>query len=248
MAVAIPEAFGDLAPLFAGAYVALQVVRNALQRRTPTPRDNDFHIVVSPASWSWSVALGRRCGSRAASPPTSTPACGSGSSRWRSTTRRPSSSTGCRAARSLSGSTFWDVETTALRRAVPALHDHRARRVHRRHGGDDLAARPRRGDGHRLRRSPFLGTAAILWWLYFTYVARRSRSAGLALAANRTSLARDGYTYLHVVMVAGIVLAVVGDACAIAHPGDTRSRGPRWRRSSAARRSTSSATRSSGFA
>ena len=42
----------------------------------------------------------------------------------------------------------------------------------------------------------FLGTAA-LWWLYFDYVANIAQRR-LALAPNRTVLARDGYTYLHV--------------------------------------------------
>ena len=78
MAVAIPQAFGDLAPLFACSYVALQVLRNAFNVYA-TPRDNDFHIVFRrilvwssprapcgwpagsrrerPASWLWIAAL-----------------------------------------------------------------------------------------------------------------------------------------------------------------------------------------------
>jgi low temperature requirement protein LtrA len=62
----------------------------------------------------------------------------------------------------------------------------------------------------------FLTTAA-LWWLYFDYVARIAERR-LALAPNRTQLARDGYTYLHAVLVAGIILAAVGDELVIAHP------------------------------
>jgi low temperature requirement protein LtrA len=64
----------------------------------------------------------------------------------------------------------------------------------------------------------FLGTAA-LWWLYFDYVARIAERR-LELAANRTQLARDGYTYLHVVLVAGVLLSAVGDELVIAHPGE----------------------------
>ena len=37
---------------------------------------------------------------------------------------------------------------------------------------------------------------------------------------DRTRLARDGYTYLHVVLVAGVILAAVGDELVIAHPTD----------------------------
>src|SRR4051794_6219310 len=62
----------------------------------------------------------------------------------------------------------------------------------------------------------FLGTAA-LWWLYFnlvaTIVARR-----LAQTENRTLLARDAFTYLHVLIVAGILLVAVGDQLVIADP------------------------------
>jgi low temperature requirement protein LtrA len=36
-------------------------------------------------------------------------------------------------------------------------------------------------------------------------------------------LGRDAYTYLHIPIVAGIVLAAVGDELAIAHPGDDAS-------------------------
>jgi low temperature requirement protein LtrA len=62
----------------------------------------------------------------------------------------------------------------------------------------------------------FLGSAA-LWWLYFnvvaTIVARR-----MELAENRTVVARDAYTYLHVLIIAGIVVSAVGDEVVIAHP------------------------------
>jgi low temperature requirement protein LtrA len=64
----------------------------------------------------------------------------------------------------------------------------------------------------------FLSTAAM-WWLYFDYVTAIAKRR-LELAPNRTELARDGYTYLHVVLVAGVVLAAVGDELVIAHPTD----------------------------
>src|SRR5918997_910880 len=62
----------------------------------------------------------------------------------------------------------------------------------------------------------FLATAAM-WWLYFVYVARIAQRR-LELAPNRTELARDGYTYLHVLMAAGIIVSAVGDELVIAHP------------------------------
>jgi low temperature requirement protein LtrA len=61
--------------------------------------------------------------------------------------------------------------------------------------------------------------AAALWWLYFArtlVLAQRE----LERAAHRTTVARDAYTYLHVVLVAGIILSAVGDELVIAHPRD----------------------------
>ena len=64
----------------------------------------------------------------------------------------------------------------------------------------------------------FLLTAE-LWWLYFNYVARIAQRR-LELAADRTTLARDAYTYLHVVLVAGVIVSAVGAELVIAHPAD----------------------------
>src|SRR5262245_18164230 len=64
----------------------------------------------------------------------------------------------------------------------------------------------------------FVGTAA-LWWLYFDYVAPIAQRR-LERSPDRTLLARDGYTYLHVVLVAGIIGWAVGDELVIAHPTD----------------------------
>jgi low temperature requirement protein LtrA len=63
----------------------------------------------------------------------------------------------------------------------------------------------------------FLGTAA-LWWLYFSVVARIGEERLASETVNRTTLARDAYTYLHVVLVAGVVVSAVGDELVIAHP------------------------------
>ncbi len=62
----------------------------------------------------------------------------------------------------------------------------------------------------------FLGSAA-LWWLYFDYVARIAERR-LTLAQDRVRLARDGYTYLHLLMVAGVIVSAAGDELVIAHP------------------------------
>ena len=64
----------------------------------------------------------------------------------------------------------------------------------------------------------FLSTAA-LWWLYFNLVATIAQRR-LAETEHRTLLARDAYTYMHVLIVAGILVAAVGDELVIAHPTD----------------------------
>lgn len=64
--------------------------------------------------------------------------------------------------------------------------------------------------------SAFAGSAA-LWWLYFRSTRELSERS-LDREASRTGRARDIYTYGHVLVVAGIILAAVGDELVIAHP------------------------------
>jgi low temperature requirement protein LtrA len=74
-----------------------------------------------------------------------------------------------------------------------------------------------------------IGTAAVLgvaltaamWWVYFDIVAivssRRLAEANVGKAQNE--MARDSYSYLHLVMVAGIVLVALGLKTTIGHFG-----------------------------
>jgi low temperature requirement protein LtrA len=64
----------------------------------------------------------------------------------------------------------------------------------------------------------FLETAA-LWWLYFGEAAVHSRQL-MREVDDPTTLARDAYTYLHLPIVAGIILSAVGDDLVLAHPHD----------------------------
>ena len=89
----------------------------------------------------------------------------------------------------------------------------------------------------------FLITAAF-WWLYFSYVAAIAQRR-LELATERTTMARDGYTFLHVVLVAGIIVSAVGDEIVIAASDRDAARPPSSSRSSPAPSSISSATSSS---
>jgi low temperature requirement protein LtrA len=64
----------------------------------------------------------------------------------------------------------------------------------------------------------FLSSVA-LWWLYFGHGAT---SAVRRIAADDAPgrVGRDAYTYLHLPIVAGILLTAVGDELVIAHPSD----------------------------
>lgn len=70
----------------------------------------------------------------------------------------------------------------------------------------------------------FLGTAA-LWWLYFTYVQRIAAVRLAQATEDRTGLARDAYTYLHVVIVAAVIVSAVGDELVLAHPREAAASG-----------------------
>jgi low temperature requirement protein LtrA len=69
-----------------------------------------------------------------------------------------------------------------------------------------------------------LGTvvAAALWWLYFDVVARvaERRLVAAAPGRERNSIGRDSYGYLHLPMVAGIVLLALGLKKTLQHVED----------------------------
>jgi low temperature requirement protein LtrA len=61
------------------------------------------------------------------------------------------------------------------------------------------------------------GSAVVMWWLYFD----RGAVAGhhrIAHAADPGRTARIAYTYLHLPIVAGIILSAVADELVLAHP------------------------------
>jgi low temperature requirement protein LtrA len=64
--------------------------------------------------------------------------------------------------------------------------------------------------------------AAALWWVYFDVVALISarRLAEAEVGRSQNELARDSYSYLHLALVAGIVLVALGLKKAIGHSGD----------------------------
>ena len=64
--------------------------------------------------------------------------------------------------------------------------------------------------------SSFVGSATM-WWVYFDSGAKRGGEA-IEHGAEPGRLARDAYTYLHMPIVAGIVVTAVADEQMLAHP------------------------------
>jgi low temperature requirement protein LtrA len=67
-------------------------------------------------------------------------------------------------------------------------------------------------------------SSIAMWWIYFDTGAERG-TRKIASASDPGRLARLGYTYLHLPIVAGIVVAAVADELVLAHPiGHTESK------------------------
>ena len=60
-----------------------------------------------------------------------------------------------------------------------------------------------------------------MWWIYFNIGAERA-SRRIARSSDPGRLARLAYTYLHLLLVAGIIVAAVGDELVLAHPSTPR--------------------------
>ena len=68
-----------------------------------------------------------------------------------------------------------------------------------------------------------LGTVVVsaLWWLYFDVAAILARTRLMqAIGLDRARLARDAYNYLHLLMIAGVVLFALGLKTTLRHVGD----------------------------
>jgi low temperature requirement protein LtrA len=214
MSVAIPEGFGDYALLFACAYTGMQIGRNTFVVAV-TPR-GDFnhnfrHIlawsllsaplwiaggVSDSESWRWGLWLGAMCLDLAA-PLLTYWVPGAG--------RAPMSQWQIEAAHF--GERFQLFIIIALGESIV------------------LASSTASDEGLSVKvvaalLLAFLSSTA-LWWLYFGQVAgtvlERIRAAA---AEERGQIGRDIYTYLHLPIIAGIVLVAVGDELVIAHPTD----------------------------
>src|SRR3954471_7616094 len=213
LAVAVPEAFGDRALLFAGSYVAIQVGRHAFlaygaSEAGTLERRRAERILI------WFVASGVLwiAGALAGGPARSVLWVIALLLDYGAPVRTYNAPGLPRLA-----AWAWNVETSHFAERfqlfiILAL-------------GESIVITGATTAGFELDAGriaafvlAFLVTAAM-WWLYFTYVAVISERR-LEQAENRTAMARDGFTYLHIVMAAGIIVAAVGHELVIAHPGD----------------------------
>ena len=213
MSIAIPEAWGERALLFAGAYVAIQIGRHSFMTfvvgtRGSLQRERAGHILV----WFFAAGIFWIAGALAEEGATRT-------TLWL-----------IALAIDYAGpfAVYWVPWMQRVRRdAWDVVSEHFTERfqlfVIIALGESVAITGIATSELDELSSSviaafvfSFLGAAA-LWWLYFNRAAEASHKR-LEESENRVALARDVYTYLHAVIVAGIILAALGDELVIKHP------------------------------
>ncbi|WP_199100172.1 low temperature requirement protein A [Dyella sp. ASV21] len=211
LSTALPEAFDGRAYVFAGAYVFMQVGRSCFMlwalRDAPTAARQNFHritlwLVCSGALWIagalladerrwlfWTIALGIEYLGPALF--FYVPGLGQSSTRE------------------------WDVEgghmaercslfvIIALGESVVVT-------------GSSFAESARTPEDWAIFTIAFIGCVAM-WWIYFDLAAERG-SRSISESTDPGRVARLGYTYLHLLIVAGIVVCAVGDELSLTHP------------------------------
>ena len=212
MAIAIPDAFGERAPLFAGGYVALQWVRNTF---VVVMADRNEPMRASwVGMWIGSLWVGLLWIAGAIVPDE-----GARMAVW--TAALLLDYGGPLAGFWAPGlgrtpATEWELE-----------HGHFVERfelvvmivlgetiVATGAAASHLALTPERTVAIVIA---FLGTT-VYYWLYFDEVADRAAERLARAGPDRGALARDAFTYLHIPIVAGVIVTAVGDELMIAHP------------------------------
>jgi low temperature requirement protein LtrA len=82
--------------------------------------------------------------------------------------------------------------------------------------GASFAGLPWTGENVTAFAVAFAGSVAM-WAVYFNIGAERA-SRQIASSDDPGRLARSGYTYMHIVIVAGIIICAVGDELLLHHP------------------------------
>jgi low temperature requirement protein LtrA len=211
MAVAIPEAFGDDGIVFASGYCALQVVRNAFVVAVTPPGafNRNFRQILGWSLLSVPLWVGG--------------ALAGGDARW----------------------AWWlaalglDLAAPLVRYWIPGMGRTPMREWEIDPGhfaerfqlfviivlGESIVLTGATASDAGLDApvgvalALAFGSSVALWWVYF---GRTTASAVRRLAATETPgrIGRDAYTYLHIPIVAGILLTAVADELIIAHPRD----------------------------
>jgi low temperature requirement protein LtrA len=212
LAVAIPRAFGSRGLLFAGAYVAIQVARHSYLTFAPGPGTIERERAARILAWFCFAGVFWLAGAFA-----------TGGGRALLWVVALAIDYGAPLVvfwipgRGRIAESAWEVQTSHFAErfqlfVIIAL-------------GESVVltgattAELELGPGRFLAFVLAFASTAALWWLYFDYVATIAERR-LELASNRTRVARDGYTYLHAVLVAGVIVAAVGNELVIAHPTD----------------------------
>jgi low temperature requirement protein LtrA len=98
--------------------------------------------------------------------------------------------------------------------AVP-VHHHRAWRIHCCHRGHLRGGGM--GRAHDFRLCCRLMGSIAMWWVYF-HIGAEAGAEHISQSGDTGRLARLAYTYIHLPIVAGIVVSAVGDELVLAHP------------------------------
>jgi low temperature requirement protein LtrA len=204
MAIAIPKAFGSRALLFAGSYVVIQVGRHAFLTFVAAPRgSHERHRATPILIWFCASGVFWIAGAIATGPARTVLWLAALAidyvaplvTYWLPGSRRVTADD-------------WQVSTTHFTErfglfVIIAL-------------GESIVVTGATTSQLHLDTATlaafvaaFLSTAAF-WWLYFTSVSHLWERA-LETTDHRTELARDAYTYGHILIIAGIILAAVGD-------------------------------------
>src|SRR5829696_6747625 len=216
MAVAIPEGLGDHALLFAASYCTLQIVRNAFVVAV-TPRGR-FHRNFQQIL-TWSVL---------SAPLWIGGALAQGGTRWALWLAALGFDLAAPLVRywlpgfAPTPMTEWEIDAGHFAERFQLLVIIVL--------GESIVLTGVTATGVGLTSSvvvalgfAFLSSVA-LWWLYFGEVA----TSAVRRVANDDApgrVGRDAYTYLHLPIVAGILLTAVGDELVIGHPDDELGRG-----------------------
>jgi low temperature requirement protein LtrA len=214
MAIAIPQAFSSRALPFILGYVGLQIMRNAFivaATKPETPLHVAFRRILAWSAWTGAIWIaGGLLHGEARTLVWITALvldyAGPFAGYWTPGLGR-------------TAVTDWELE-----------HAHFAERFQTFiiiALGESIVVTGATASGQHLTTDRWLSIAlgfvltAALWWLYFDEVAQRSAADFEAAEDQRGRLGRDAYTYLHIPIVAGIIIAAVALELVIAHPDAT---------------------------